>query len=693
MDFPIQFESSPIWLLLAVPVILLLVWFHYNWKAPWSKTANILLVGLRALVLTLIVLILLNPLLKKNLDFTRIPVTVIAIDDSESMISSKNPIDEDGFNQWIESQLSTYNQEEKKIEIKLLSGREWPLRENESLFSAPLTNLDKFLHNIEGSHSPSELSDVILLSDGIFNSGLSPDFDQYPFPLHTVGTGDTSQLNDLAISFVDFNRISYSKSKFPINVEFRARGFAGKKAELRLLDENGEILERRELTFSKSNEYAEELFYLSEDSSGFKSYSVRLYSSSEELNKINNGQQIQIEIVDNKKKILLAGLSPHPDLAAIRSSLNKLDGIDIQIWLPEKEMDLNQEWDAVILHQIPNLRGKGNEVYKKLTEKKIPGFFIWGRQQGLNKIRNDFPGLISGRIENQYDEIEAYLADDFSAFSFDEELSQRIEKLPPQAALFGDYSTGPGSVPIILQRVGSTKTQRPLLLINKQKDQKIAFFTGNGLWSWKLIEYEQFRSSAFTEQMIQNTVQFLMRDEKEDRFSFDLAERDLIESNPVKFKTESYNEILEKTWGNEINLKVVQNGSLIQDLNFTNLRGKSKFSAPGLAQGVYSFTAETELGGTKFFDRGTFRVAGSQLEKSELTANHQVLKNLANRNSGMFFDNFQDKELDAIINKTYPKIKVKRSSTQPAIKIEWLFLILAVWLTLEWFFRKRLGAY
>jgi hypothetical protein len=57
---------------------------------------------------------------------------------------------------------------------------------------------------------------VVLMSDGIYNAGISPLYSTFNFPVYTLGIGDTLQHVDVAIKNVSYNKIAYEGNKFPV---------------------------------------------------------------------------------------------------------------------------------------------------------------------------------------------------------------------------------------------------------------------------------------------------------------------------------------------------------------------------------------------------------------------------------------------------------------------------------------------
>ncbi len=688
----LQFESNLLWIFLIIPISVGLVWVHYQWPHPWSKTANLVLRGVRFLGIFFIALILLSPFLKTDNLFTQKTSFILAVDDSESMISGLDPIDLESLENDFRNYSSKIEASNRIAATEYLSGFE----ENESLknsFSYSQTDIDGFLHELEKAYDPNKISGVLLVSDGIFNSGLSPDFDQYPFPVHVLGTGDTTKPSDLKISFLDYNRIAYTGSKYPMKIEYSSKGFASEEFQLIVRDENSKLLHSQRLKIESENDYGETVFYLLADSAGRKKITVSLYSEKEEFNKQNNSRTIYVDVIDDKKKVLIAGLSPHPDMGAIRNALGEKEGIELSIWFKGSDLNLQEEWDLIIFHQIPNFQGVGKELYEKAIREKIPKFFIWGKAMDLRQLGIDFKQPVRGKYQPQVDDVMAFFDEDWSSFNIPDELKPRINQFPPQVVPFGDYYTSSNAQKVLNQKIGSVNTDRPLLFFHPDEDHRIGVFMGTSLWKWRLAENQLFGSSELSDLIINGTIQYLVLQEEKDRFKFYAPEKTVYEGQAVKFKSEYYNEIFERTFGNQISLRVKEKTGEEYNYQFTNSGADSKFQITGLDEGDYWFEAKTNYGGKEFIEHGNFSIIKSELEQLDLAANHKMLKSLASRNGGSFFNDPNDPKLDSLLSENTPEVITVRESKAPAIDLEWILFILSFWLIVEWFFRKRLGGY
>jgi len=120
-----------------------------------------------------------------------------------------------------------------------------------------------------------------------------------------------------------------------------------------------------------------------------------------------------------------------------------------------------------------------------------------------------------------------------------------------------------------------------------------------------------------------------------------------------------------------------------------------RLNAGKFPAGDYTYTASTVFDGQRFEKEGKFSVNELRVEYTDLVANHKLLYNLAVAKNG---DIFSPKELDLLGNEILKQdnitpISYTQKTVKDLINWKWLYLIILVFLSIEWFLRKRNGGY
>ena len=92
---------------------------------------------------------------------------------------------------------------------------------------------------------------------------------------------------------------------------------------------------------------------------------------------------------------------------------------------------------------------------------------------------------------------------------------------------------------------------------------------------------------------------------------------------------------------------------------------------------------------------GDFTVAELKAEYTNVVADHGLLFNIANNTGGyMFYPNELDQLAKAIFNKEeIVDVSYVEKDVSALINWKWIFGLIILLLSLEWFMRKRNGAY
>jgi len=143
------------------------------------------------------------------------------------------------------------------------------------------------------------------------------------------------------------------------------------------------------------------------------------------------------------------------------------------------------------------------------------------------------------------------------------------------------------------------------------------------------------------------------------------------------------------------------------DITITNEEGKSfdflfsktkkayTLNAGSFTKGSYQFQAKTSLNNRTYKQYGQFNVAPLQLEQLQTRANHQLLYQIAKNNSGELFYPDQFKSLKDSIRQqeNIRPISHIEYTTESFINLKWIFFLLLMFVSAEWFLRKWVGGY
>ncbi len=691
--FQISTTASPWFILVCMAVGAAYAYLLYHRKPIWGQRLNWLLAAARFVIVSLLCFLLLSPLVRQMVRSFEKPAVVLAIDNSQSVTLTGDSTQLNAQLQQLQNLTAELQRKNVEVEVQLLDK---PLDANPlsaTQFNQSSTNLSQLLGTIQSNFENRNLAGVVLFSDGIYNQGISPEYQPYNFPIYPIGIGDTVPRRDLNLKVLYFNKITYLGNKFPIVAELHSNGYQGKVVTVNL-KQNSKTLESKTLSIAKTADIQEVTFYASANAKGIQHYVVEVVAQPDEFTRQNNTRDAYIEVIDGKEKILLLAAAPHPDIKAIKGALEKNDNYELDIVISGQGTPKEPKYDLVILHQIPDNQGVGMNIAKKFLDQKVPVWFILGSQSNIPQFNNMNNAVKIVSRSPQSDQVFPSFNANFSIFKFEESNAALLQKMPPVTVPFADFRLTPNSEVVLFQRVGSVITNKPLIVVNAGQAQKTAVMLGEGLWEWRLEEYNLTETQVAVDELISKTAQYLSSKDDKRKFRFYPVSDEFLDTEPVVFEAEVYNDIYEKIYGQKINLQLTNAEDKTTAYNFTTAEGNSRFELSSLPKGVYRYNASTVLKGKNEVVSGEFVVQNQQLEALNTTADHGMLRKLAAQTKGKFY---QASQIDQLVNQLTanppPERVQSREETQEMINLKWLFFVLVALATIEWGTRKYMGAY
>lgn len=690
--FKILTEVSPWYIALCAMLALAYAALLYSRSGPWNKVTGRVLFATRFLVVFLICFLLTGPLIQLIRNYYEKPALVIAVDNSESLRFGMDSTALEALKKDIAGLASHTRGDGVEVEIMTLDRTMSPDGIDSLRFDARSTNLGAMLAAIETNYENRNLTGVVLLTDGIVNEGPDPLFRQYTFPVLTVGLGDTTSRRDVRIRNLLYNRIAYTGNKFPLIAEIQNIGFSGETIKVRLR-QGSEILEEKRVPLGNAS-LVEAEFTIVSSKPGLRHYVVEVEPLEQEFTDENNRARAYVEVMDAREKILLAAAAPHPDIKALKSAIEQKDNYELSLYIPGMNTLKEDKYDLVILHQLPD-QGAGSDVLtRKLNAMSSSSFYIVGNQSGLSRLNqvNGVLEIISGSA--QKDLVNASLNNQFEKFKIDRSEAAVLSKYPPLIAPFGNISVRADADIALYQKVGSVVTDNPLLALRSESGKKTAVLTAEGIWQWRLEEYKATGATMFFDKLFNSLFQYLSSKEDKRKFRLAPVNDEMNENEPVVFDAWLYNDIYEPVYGKKITLHIKGEEGATMQYAFTTSEGKSTFEVRGLKPGLYSYSGNVEHDGRTHHATGEFLIREQRLEALNTRANHGMLRELALKTKGAFYEAGQWEELNARLSGSdYRPVIHSTEEFQEVIHLPWLLILMIILISIEWGIRKYTGGY
>ncbi|MGR3809511.1 VWA domain-containing protein [Jiulongibacter sp. NS-SX5] len=685
--------NQPAWLILVCVIVGLIyaaaLYFRESKQTGYLKY---ILAGIRAALVALICFLLVNPLLRSYSNRSIKPVLVIGLDDSKSM-NSADKESLKSLNAFIENAKEDFEDSDYELVIKNISAED--IENADSIkFNDRKTDLGAFFRKIENEFEGQNLKKVILLSDGIANTGITPTNSNFSYSVETVGVGDTTIKKDISLKGLTANKLAYRGNDFTLKVDVSAKLSSGQNSVVRVL-QNNETLRQQNVTFKNDDDFQQLTFKLPAKDIGKQRYQVQVLPISGESNTRNNTRDLIIDIIDGKEKVMILANSPHPDVKALRGILEKNELMEVtafNLQFDDQSKIMGQDFDLLILHQLPSKTDK-NSVVSRLLAKMKPTFFVLGAQTDLNLFNGMQEVLGIAASGNKTDLVTGTENTSFNRFQTSGMVEDVLNTLPPINSPFGTYRPFPGSDIVLYQKVGSVITERPLLAINTSANRKAAVLAAEGLWQWRLEEYFENEEHAAIDEIILKTAQLIAVKDDKNKLRVYPTQNVLNLDETVEFQSELYNDLFEKIPEGKINLKI-KGPSFDQTFEYEVSAQNSLFSVRNLEPGVYSFTANATILGKPEESRGQFIIRDIDLESINTTADFNVLRSISEASGGSFYELDQlDEMVQSIQQEDVPSRLVSVENLKEIINLKWLLPLLLLLATIEWGIRKYKGSY
>lgn len=682
-----QFISNYPWYytLLCITAGLLyasLLYFRDGKNNQRNKLITYLLPIFRCLSITLITILLLDIFIKNSITEVEKPIIIIAQDNSTSIIANKDSLEIK--TNYITDLLKLSAALKEKYTVKLYQFDSESKATETFDFKGKETDISKIFTDIENNYANSNVGAIVLASDGIYNKGKNPLHIQSKLnvPIYTIALGDTIEQKDVWIQGINQNQIAYLGNTFPIEIIVNASGMKSKSVNLSI-SQNGMVLKNEKITI-QSETYSKPFnFSIEATKTGLQKYTVTLSDVNEDKNKTNNINSFFVDVIDNRDKILIVANAPHPDISAIMESISSTQTYEVDLVSINELSASIKPYSLIIFHQVTSIPPK---FLEELQTSKKSIFYI-----GLTPP----PTLFNFSIpltNNKFNDAEATLNKDFSLFELSTDLKNYVNELPAVKCNFGSFNISNGSYSLMNQRIGIVNTETPLFIFNETIGIKTAGFFGDGLWRWKLRDYLDHDNHLLFNELIHKTVQYLST--KADKSFFRVFSKKIIyENETLDFTAELYNQSYELISEPDVTLVLTNEKNNHFNFTFSKKQNNYQLSAGQFPSGEYTYEANAKVGDKIYKKTGSIVIKEIISEKINTLANHSLLYQLSKESGGtLVYKNELDQLQQSILkNENIKSISYLQKQITDLINLKYLFALILILLTAEWYIRKQQG--
>lgn len=697
---------SPFWLVLVLVAAALLTWWSYARTQPLvSVPRRAVLAALRFAALALILILLFDPVIQRFTQHSTPPVFALLVDGSTSIAAADSlQAQED-----IQEIIRHLNEFDGELEIRqfdaALDTRE--LSPDSITFTGSRTDISRSLLDLEDSFQGENLRSVILVSDGLFNTGRNPLYvaEQYPFPIHTITVGDTTVLDDVLIEDVLTNEIAYSGTELPIRVSVHSEGFAGREAVVSV-SESAQVLAQERLTLPDDGLAATTELRITPEEEGLRRYTISVTRFDGEATHANNATGITVRVMDSRRRVLILAAAPGPDLASLRRELENHPDIELTLRTPRPEGSFYEggfpadltDFDLIVLAGFPGQVSTPQQIQavaEAATE--TPILFVLSRQTALNRWTSAFGDVLPVRpeaVRPGYTETHLLPAEAaHPVMGIPGITTDALNRLPPVHSNDSRWATSPDARVLATAGVRGVNIGSPMLVVRQRGAARSAALLASGTWRWQNLPPDLQDLRSFYPGLVENLVRWLTAAEDQRPVRIRPTETFFDVTEHVRFTGQVYNESMEPVPNAEVNLSITTpDGNALPFVMRPIGTGRYELDAGILPEGTYSFSGEATFAELSLgTDQGSFQIGAHDLELRNLRANAPLMNEIARRSGGLSAFPASIQQLDTALSDDLVDrpSTITRESHLRDIGI--LLAVIIALLTTEWVLRKRSG--
>lgn len=665
-------------LILSVLIAGLLSFYQYLYKVKNQSKLYWFLAFLRFISLFSIFLLLINPIISRKITEIKKTPLPIVVDNSKSISELKATKEASELYQKISENkaiIEKYDVQLFSFDDEFQSLEQLDFKGNQSHIDGVAKNLKQLYRN---TNYP-----VVLFTDG--NQTMGNDY-VFSFQENTrvfpIVLGDTTTVFDLKINQISVNKYAFLKNKFPVEVFLQYNGNETITSNL-LIQSGNQTIHKQTVTFSKDKKAQSISVLLNADKVGIAKYKALISSNVNEKNTVNNAKNFAIEVIDQRSEIALISAINHPDLGALKRSIETNQQRKVSIVKPNEIKSL-QEYNVLILYQ-PNAAFKS--IFDQNKVAQINTFVITGTATDfifLNQVQDDLNFKMSTSKED-------YLATFESNFNLFAQTNIGFENFPPLEHNFGVITAKNNLNTLLSARVRNILVQNPILTFTENGSKRKAYLLGENIWKWRLENHLNKKSFQDFDFFMDKIIQFLVSNASKKNLNV-TYESFYNSGESIEITAEYFNKNYEFDEKAQLTIQVTNSKTkATKKYDLLKATNSYKVNLDGLEAGNYKFKVTEKQSNTSF--SGSFEVLDFEIEKQFVNPDKNRLEQLAsNTNGKAFYPNQIENLIQSLIeNENYIPTQKEIIKKSPLIDWIWLLILAIVSLSTEWFTRKYNG--
>jgi len=682
MDFEFLYQADLVlWVILFIGTGL----FVYLYKIIFNEKWHQFLISYRIIIFFILGILLFNPVInfsdekEKKLDWA------IFIDNSASIKYHQTP-SINAVQLGIESLVNKLSEKDISYHLYQFADNIQKVNSPQLIGNGVTTNIGIIPETIK--QLGNQIAGVVIISDGLITEGKDPikDFQEFDFPIHTIGIGEGSELVDVTIESIDAPTVVLKSDWVDVNITIQSVGNIGDRLSVSLYN-NRELQGSKHIRLMGMESKKEVNFRFRPKEIGKQQYEVRISSVEDEIDIQNNRQKFSLLVLKDRYKVALLTGSPNKNTSVLKQKLKNNPRVELDHFIritetrfqPAIKTFWESPYELIIFDNYPIKPLSSNFVRilgKKLLSNQSALFLILGPNQTIVSF-NGITSILGVVTEDSTIESNRFY------WEFVDEQIDAGGNFPPlkQNILITGKQVSSDTLAV-------TEQGWPLWLRNQNGTIRTMIWTSPELNTLYFHDQKLSQEGSFS--VIWNqSISWLLKSGGEHENFFRLNKNRYQQGEMVQVTgTQPFEKTQDKTENIIINVTHGSTDIITRDIlyNIEEQRWLGEFRAPGPGEYNYSIQLESNQDPIQ---TGTFQILESQIELNQVYLNKKLLATISNSTDGQFF--VWDSR-DSLFSEINPK--VRREFKAEIIKFNEsrvLLIIMILLLCVEWFIRRNRG--
>lgn len=692
--FSVSIHSSYILFYIIIGLFALGVsWWSYRNLAPQiSKFKKYLLMAMRTIAITLIGLLLFEPLLTFFSERTTGNELGVVIDVSSSMM-----MEEKAGRRYQIASSTFYEYMPDTISLKFYGFSDSLIKlegfPDSMSFTGQATDMANALTKPPNNN---DLGALLVITDGVSNIGSDPlkSASAVKVPVYSLVVGSSISRRDVFITRVDYPPVGYTNTELPIEVEFGANGYRGQTVILEIRDDKS-VFGSKRVVLPPDGAYSFTEFMISMADEGVKNLKAIISSLEDETFKDNNARSFSIKFLKDKIDVLIMSSSLNWEFTFLKKVLEKDPHLRVKTAVADRQGRFRQlSWEELELVIVIDLKSNalGSQIRGLQAAIEAGTGFLYlagikSRGTQLNSWEKLLPVKHSQRIDIEAGEYFPRPAIQARVKAILDIEGLRWEQLPPLKYVIAPLELEQDAL-VMMEVITDAGEYWPVVTGGKYKRGKTVAITGFPWWPRYFRAGVDAVDLKRIEKFWSNLVRWLVTREDLEKFNLVTDKPVYKLGEPVSFSTTVFDDNYNLISGARIKVMVIDSLGTERELLLTGQapgRYAGDFGSP--APGKYRFKAIGFVeGDTIARADGSFLVETLSLEMENPSANYGLMEQVTTITGGKSYtpETFSQFSQDL-------KMKTKKSEVFSEYRLTgniYILLIIILLFTLEWGIRK-----